>query len=100
MVIVSNYGEAGALEVFGRNLPPVASGAVTFRFWRPEATGRKAVLVGYDRESASAFCERYRVVSRISMPVANDERNQPVARCTLSGSLAEIWPMIVGQFPV
>ncbi|MGZ4414656.1 MAG: hypothetical protein ACXVRZ_09845 [Gaiellaceae bacterium] len=100
VVIVSNYGEAGALEVFGRNLPPVASGAVTFRFWRPERTGRKAVLVGYDRQSASAFCQHYRLVARISMPVANDERNQPVARCTLSGSLADVWPTIVGQFPV
>ena len=100
VVIVSNYGESGALEVFGRNLPPVASAAVTFRFWRPEVTGREAVLVGYDRQSASAFCQRYRLVARISMPVANDERNQPVARCTLSGSLADLWPMIVDQFPV
>ena len=73
---------------------------MTFRFWRPEVTGRKAVLVGYDRESASAFCKQYRAVARISMPVANDERNQPVAHCTLSGSLTEIWPLIVGQFPL
>ena len=100
VVIVSNYGEAGALEVFGRNLPPVASAAVTFRFWRPEVTGREAVLVGYDRKSASAFCERYRLVARISMPVANDERNQPIAHCTLNGSLADVWPTIVDQFPV
>jgi hypothetical protein len=73
---------------------------VTFRFWRPEATGRKAVLVGYDRQSASTFCRRYRLVARISMPVANDERNQPVAHCTLNRSLADVWPMIIGQFPV
>jgi hypothetical protein len=98
VVIASNYGEAGALEVFGRNLPPVASGHVTFRYWRPDVTGRNALLVGYDRKSASAFCNGYTVVARIAMPVDNDERNQPVARCTLHGSLAEVWPTIVGQF--
>jgi hypothetical protein len=98
VVIASNYGEAGALIVFGHGLPPVASGHVTFRYWRPEVTGREALLVGYDRASASAFCDGYRVVARISMPVDNDEHDQPVARCTLHGSLADVWPMIVGQY--
>ena len=98
VVIASNYGEAGALKLFGHGLPPVASGHVTFRYWRPDVTGREALLVGYDRASASAFCAGYRVVARISMPVDNDERNQPVARCTLHGSLADVWPTIVGQF--
>ena len=98
VVIASNYGEAGALKLFGHGLPPVASGHVTFRYWRPDVTGREALLVGYDRASASAFCDGYRVVARISMPVDNDERNQPVARCTLHGSLADVWPTIVGQF--
>jgi hypothetical protein len=29
------------------------------------------------------------------MPVDNEERGQPIARCTLSGSLADVWPHIV-----
>ncbi|HTZ04372.1 MAG TPA: glycosyltransferase family 39 protein [Gaiellaceae bacterium] len=98
VVIASNYGEAGALVVFGHGLPPVASGHVTFRYWRPDVTGREALLVGYGRGAASAFCSGYRVVARISMPVDNDEHDQPVARCTLHGSLADVWPTIVGQY--
>jgi hypothetical protein len=37
--LASNYGEAGALELFGRGLPPVASAHVTFRYWRPPVAG-------------------------------------------------------------
>ena len=57
----------------------VASAAVTFRFWRPEVTGREAVLVGYDRQSASAFCQRYRLVARISIH-GRKRRAQPTDR--------------------
>ena len=35
MIVAANYGEAGALELFGRGLPLVASVDVTMRYWRP-----------------------------------------------------------------
>jgi hypothetical protein len=94
IVVTRNYGEAGALELFGHGLPPVASGQVTFRYWRPQVGGRRAVLVGFTPGEAS-FCGGYRVVARIQMPVDNEERGQPIARCTLDGSLAQVWPQIV-----
>jgi Dolichyl-phosphate-mannose-protein mannosyltransferase len=98
VVVTENYGEAGALEIFGRGLPPVASGHVTFRFWRPDVTGRQALLVGFPRSDAAVFCHGYRVVARISMPVDNDERGAPLARCTLDGSLAAVWPAILSRY--
>jgi hypothetical protein len=95
VVIASNYGEAGALELFGRRgLPPVASAHVTFRYWRPPATGRRALLVGFERHDAT-FCHGYRVVGRIVMPVDNEERGGAIARCTLDGTLSDVWPEIV-----
>jgi 4-amino-4-deoxy-L-arabinose transferase-like glycosyltransferase len=94
VVVTDNYGEAGALILFGRGLPPVASPDVTMTYWRPDVAGRQAVLVGFDRAHAT-FCSGYRVVSRIQMPVDNEERGQPIARCTLSGSLAQVWPRVV-----
>jgi hypothetical protein len=94
VVIASNYGEAGALELFGRGRPPVASAHVTFRYWRPAVTGRRALLVGFDRAD-TAFCRGYRVVGRIQMPVDNEERGSPIARCTLDGTLSEVWPRIL-----
>ena len=94
VVLALNYGEAGALELFGHHLPPVASGHVTFRYWRPQVNGRDALLVGLTRQDAR-FCRGYRVVGRIAMPVDNEERGRPLARCTLRNDVASLWPQIV-----
>jgi len=95
VVVASNYGEAGALILYGRGLPPVASGDVTMRFWRPSVVGRRAVVVGWSR-AESRFCgPDYRVVARIQMPVDNEERGLPIGRCTLAGSLAQVWPRVL-----
>ncbi len=100
VVLASNYGEAGALELFGTGLPPVASADVTFRYWRPAVTGRSALLVGFTPAQAeNGLCTGYRVVGRIAMPTANQERGLPIGRCTLDGSLAELWPKLVRQYP-
>jgi hypothetical protein len=94
VIVADNYGEAGALELFGRGLPPVASADVTMRYWRPQVSGRRALVIGYSRHAA-AFCSRYRVVAHISAADDSDEGGQPIARCTLRGTLAEVWPSIV-----
>jgi dolichyl-phosphate-mannose-protein mannosyltransferase len=94
VILADNYGEAGALELFGRALPPVASADVTMRYWRPRVAGRRALLVGYSRHAAS-FCRSYRGVARISGADDSDEGGQPIARCTLRGTLADVWSSIV-----
>jgi hypothetical protein len=95
VVVASNYGEAGALELFAHGLPPVTSGDVTMRYWRPSVAARRAVVVGWSR-AESRFCgPDYRVVARIQMPVDNEERGLPIARCTLAGSLAQVWPRVL-----
>jgi 4-amino-4-deoxy-L-arabinose transferase-like glycosyltransferase len=95
VVLASNYGEAGALLLFGRGLPPVASPHVTFRYWLPQIAGRNALLVGFPRVR---FCRDYHVVSHIAMPVNNEERGLPLARCTLAAPLAELWPRLVAAY--
>ena len=82
VIVADNYGEAGALKVFGRALPPVASADVTMRYWRPHVAGRRALLVGYSRDAAR-FCLSYRVVARISAADDSDDGGEPIARCTL-----------------
>jgi 4-amino-4-deoxy-L-arabinose transferase-like glycosyltransferase len=95
VVLTENYGEAGALIVLGHGLPPVGSGHVTMRYWRPDVTGRNAVVVGFNG-ARPTFCEPdYRIVAHIHMPVDNEERGLPIARCTLAGSLAQVWPRVV-----
>ena len=94
VIVADNYGEAGALLLFGRGLPPVASADVTMRYWRPSVGGRRAIVVGYSRRAAS-FCSDYRIVARISSADDSNEGGQPIARCTLRGTLAQVWPSIV-----
>jgi hypothetical protein len=94
VIVADNYGEAGALELFGRGLPPVASADVTMRYWRPQVAGRRALLVGYSKRAAR-FCSGYRLVARISAADDSDEGGEPIARCTLRGALANVWPSIV-----
>jgi hypothetical protein len=94
VIVADNYGEAGALELFGRHLPPVASADVTMRYWRPRVAGRRALLVGYPRKAAR-FCNGYHLLARISSANDSDEGGEPIARCTLRGTLAELWPTIV-----
>lgn len=93
VIVASNYGEAGALLLFGDGLPPVASADVTMRYWRPQVTGRQALLIGFTRRAAS-FCTDFRVVAHVSTPSGSDERGEPIARCTLRGTLEEVWPEI------
>jgi hypothetical protein len=97
VVLASNYGEAGALELFGRDLPAVASPDVTFRYWRPAVTGPRALLVGFSPADAT-FCSRYLIVARVQMPVDNQERGEPIARCDLRSSLPSLWPALVARF--
>jgi hypothetical protein len=95
VIVTSNYGEAGALELFGRGLPPVASTDVSVRYWRPPVAGRRALLVGFPEAKASGFCRGYALLGRIEMPTANHERGLPIARCTLDSTLAAEWPQIL-----
>jgi 4-amino-4-deoxy-L-arabinose transferase-like glycosyltransferase len=96
VIVADNYGEAGALELFGRGLPPVASADVTMRYWRPQVAGRRALVIGYSRHAA-AFCSGYRVVARISAADDSDEGGQAIARCALRGTLGEVWPSVVAM---
>ncbi len=94
VIVADNYGEAGALELFGRDLPPVASADVTMRYWRPQVTGRQALVIGYSRRAAG-FCSSYRLLARVSTANDSNEGGQPIARCTLRATLAGIWPHII-----
>jgi Dolichyl-phosphate-mannose-protein mannosyltransferase len=94
VIVTSNYGEAGALDLFGHGLPPAASVDVTMRYWRPAVNGRQALVVGYSRPGAG-FCTGYRIVAHIATPHGSDERGEPIARCILLGTLAHVWPQII-----
>jgi hypothetical protein len=97
VVLTGNYGEAGALLVLGHGLPPVASGHVTMRYWRPDVAGRRAAVVGFGRHPAFCGPDQH-VVARVRMPVDNEERGHAIVRCTLKGSLDQIWPSVLAYY--
>ena len=73
VIVTDNYGEAGALDLFGRDLPPVASADVTMRYWRPRVAGRRALVVGYSRR-------RRRLLHRLPRPSRASPQRTTVMR--------------------
>jgi len=51
VILASNYGEAGALDLYGRGLPPVVSAHLTYYYWAPAHMAPSTlIVVGYPRQ--------------------------------------------------
>ena len=100
VVVAANYGEAGALDLLGRGLPPLASGHLSYRYWRPDVDPARGVVVGFDEPALARLCSRFEVVARLEIPygVENEEAGRPVARWAFrGGSLRAVWPQLVHE---
>jgi 4-amino-4-deoxy-L-arabinose transferase-like glycosyltransferase len=82
-IFVSNYGEAGAINLYGRawHLPEVISGINTY-WWRGYGAQPPdvVILVGFSRKSAEHFAEQVELAGHITNPygVLNEEtRDHP-----------------------
>ncbi|TDC76497.1 glycosyltransferase family 39 protein [Actinomadura sp. 7K507] len=103
-IIVSNYGEAGALDKYGPGLglPRAYSGHNGYwYFGRPPDTGGPAVVVGPESEAGAPYLRRFwadvRPVTRIDNGVGldNQEQGKPVWICR--GQRApwpDLWPRL------
>ncbi len=98
-ILAGNYGEAGALEFFGRqyNLPPVISGHNNYYLWGPgRCTGDVLISVGAMEEAeARQIFEVVEIAGRTQcaycMPYEN---NLPVLIChQLRAPIEQAWPM-------
>ena len=81
IVIVDNYGEAGALEMFDRGrLPRIASQHNTWYLWGPPAWDRSvAIFVGRDSAEVARECDDVRVAGMADHPLAMPyERELPI----------------------
>jgi 4-amino-4-deoxy-L-arabinose transferase-like glycosyltransferase len=92
-VIAGNYGEASALEHFGRReLPLVLSGHLSWQYWRPRTLPQRyAITVGMGDHPG--ICRASRVVARIDnrWHIANEEQGRPIVACTLRWPLGRLW---------
>lgn len=97
-ILTSNYGEAAAIDVFGRDLPPALSGNNQYYLWGPRGyDGSAAIIVNTDAAKWSKLCDSARAVatfgeSPYSMPY---ERGRQIVLCTgMHPSLADLWPRL------
>ena len=72
IVIVDNYGEAGALEMFGKGrLPRIASQHNNWYLWGPPAWDRSvAIFVGRDSSEVAEECDTVLVAGKADHPLA------------------------------
>lgn len=98
-IVVGNYGEAGALEIYGEpyGLPLPLSGHNSYFLWglrgqQPE----NVMVVQHDLSRLRTRCDDVRVLGTTSSPLAMPyENGLSIAFCRrLHPALAEVWPQL------
>ena len=98
MILASNYGEAGALDLYGRGLPPVVSPHLTYSYWAPAHMAPSAVIViGYQGDYLATFfgdVEQAGTVTN-SYGLHNEEFGKPIWICRRPLlPLDQAWPRL------
>ena len=96
-IVASNYGEAGAIDVFGSRLglPHAVSGHNQYFLWGPgDGDGRYVIDVNGDVGADRRLCAQAWVAATVSARYAMPyERDLPIVVCRgLRMPLAQIWP--------
>jgi MFS family permease len=97
VILARNYGEAGALDFYGRDLPPVVSGHNQYGLWGTRGLNPNVVIaINRDPDEVEANCREAVVLGRFGGPfVMPFEDDAPITLCRgLHPSLAEIWPQV------
>ena len=97
VILTSNYGEAGALELLGTGLPPVYSGHNAYWDWGPPPADRTVVIhVGdWTTDEWSPYFEDCQVAAHIDdgLGIDNQEQGQAISVCRgLRQPWIEMWP--------
>jgi uncharacterized membrane protein len=96
LIVAGNYGQAGAINYFGRSLalPRAVSQHNSYYLWGPgPMTPKVYVIIGQDREDLSAVFDSVQEAARTSAPYAMpDETGVPIWICRgLRIPLDEAW---------
>ncbi len=99
-IFTGNYGEAGAIDLFGPplRLPRAYSGHNGFSEWGiPQAADTSALLVGFnDAGDAAPYFERCRTLAIVNDHVGlnNQEQGLPVMLCRPTAPWPALWPQL------
>jgi hypothetical protein len=93
-----NYGQAGAIDLFGPELglPKAISGHLTYWFWGPrDYTGEVMIVMDDDRETLEGLFASVELAGRVSHPYSMPYQHFDVWICRgLRMSMAELWPRV------
>ncbi|HEX5543741.1 MAG TPA: glycosyltransferase family 39 protein [Micromonospora sp.] len=100
VILTGNYGQAGAIDRYGRalGLPAPYSGHVNFWRWGPppdSATGPVIVIGDWSAETLASYCESVTLATRHDngYGLTNEEQGVPVWLCRdLRRPWSQIWP--------
>ena len=95
----SNYGDAGAVDLFGPKygLPPAISTANNYWIWGPRNyTGESVILMDEDSpENYVNRCKSFRMVAHPHNPYARPDENRPIYHCVgFTPDLRLLWPQL------
>jgi len=95
----SNYGEAGAVDLFGPkySLPKAISTANNYWIWGPrDYTGESLILMDEaSPEKYAQHCKSFKMVAHINDPYARPDENYPTYHCVgLSPDIQTLWPSL------
>lgn len=96
-ILVDNYGEAAALDVYGGpyGLPPALSGHNEYGLWGPRGQAPRNVLrVQNDAEKLRPYCAQLRILATTASTYARAfENGKAIAFCAgIHPTLARLWP--------
>ncbi len=98
VILTQNYGEASALQFYGRGLPVILSGHLSWQYWRPKRLPQRfALTVGYSIGDLDNLCRSWKVVDHIEnrWNLANEERGRLIAACNLKAPLGSDWNRLI-----
>jgi hypothetical protein len=94
-ILASSYGEAAAIDIYGKDLPPALSGNNQYYLWGPRGyDGSVVIAVGFEPAAMAPLCDSVALVGRygtspFAMPY---ERNRSIVLCRgMHPSLAARW---------
>ena len=96
MILASNYGQAGALDFYGRNLPTVVTPHLTYYYWAPPQMAPSTVIVvGYPRDYLAQFFGDIEEAGTIgnAYGIQNEEFGKSIWVCrNPKMTLRQAWP--------
>ncbi|HEV8630130.1 MAG TPA: glycosyltransferase family 39 protein [Thermoanaerobaculia bacterium] len=93
-----NYGQAGAIDLFGPRLglPPALSGHLSYWWWGPHgASGQVMIVLDDDRETLERIFADVRLAGHVSHPYSMPYQHFDVFVCRRPRvTLQELWPQL------